>query len=453
MRLFLLSLLSLSLHAAFSQSSKLVSGPMLGYTAHHEQLIWIEVASNVRSVAIEYWQKDQRDEQHEMVYNGLLGLSYNPLRIILKELEMSTTYEYQIRLNGEVVASGQPQQFTTRHLWEWREPAPDFSFLFGSCAYVNDPPFDRPGKPYGQGLQMLETMGNTNSDFMLWGGDNNYLREADWSSVSGLCHRYSHDRRQPEMARLLATRPNFAIWDDHDFGPNNSNSGWRFKEETLEIFNQYWGHQTWGEPNNAGNYTKLEWSDCDFFLLDNRYHRSPEFYHDSVDGTWNEEKQYLGKEQLEWLKTNLANSRASFKFIVSGSQVVNVEGEGECFCNYQREWRELIDFIKEYDVRGVVFLSGDRHFSEVLRYHEDGLYPLHEVTSSPLAARPYEKVVERAEAGNPLRLEGTLTNSLNFMKLSVTGERGKRVLTISCFDQSGNELWTKDIEQPALRIR
>ncbi len=80
---------------------------------------------------------------------------------------------------------------------------------------------------------------------------------------------------------------------------------------------------------------------------DNRYHRSPPYYPDSADGDWNPEKAYLGKGQMQWLKDALTNSRATFKFIISGSQVLNTEGGGECFCHYKQEWQELLYFIKD----------------------------------------------------------------------------------------------------------
>ena len=177
-----------------------------------------------------------------------------------------------------------------------------------------------------------------------------------------------------------------------------------------------------------------------------------QIYHDSSYTGVEVNKSYLGKKQLQWLKDNLANSHASFKFIVSGSQVLNTEGHGECFCHYTEEWQELLDFIKEYKINGVIFLSGDRHYSEVLKFQKGGQYPLYEITSSPMAARPYFSVKKSKEANNPLRVEGTLTNELNFMRLSVSGERYKRVLKVEDFDRDGKKLWEITIPQMELRF-
>jgi phosphodiesterase/alkaline phosphatase D-like protein len=61
----------------------------------------------------------------------------------------------------------------------------DFRVAFGSCAYVNDPPFDRssrPSGPYGGGYAIFDSIARMKPDMMLWLGDNIYLRDADVGS-------------------------------------------------------------------------------------------------------------------------------------------------------------------------------------------------------------------------------------------------------------------------------
>jgi alkaline phosphatase D len=105
----------------------------------------------------------------------------------LKALEMGTTYllRNMVRMTKKWNLN-KPLQFTTKTIWEWRTDPPAFSFLAGSCLYVNDSLYDRPGKPYGQGTDILLTMAKSNANFMLWLGDNTYTREADYTSESGL---------------------------------------------------------------------------------------------------------------------------------------------------------------------------------------------------------------------------------------------------------------------------
>ncbi len=87
----------------------------------------------------------------------------------------------------------------TKSLWKWRTDAPDFSFLAGSCSYINEPEYDRPGRPYGGDFETFNSMAREEAKFMVWLGDNAYLREADWDSKFGIQHRFTHSRSLVEL--------------------------------------------------------------------------------------------------------------------------------------------------------------------------------------------------------------------------------------------------------------
>ena len=226
----------------------LISGPMLGYSEHRSVLIWLEVSKEVHEVEIKYSENKLPPYQTKK-YNGQLGEEFNPLRIEIGGLKMNTIYKYEIYLNGEKSETKYPLMFRTKELWEWRNPPPDFSFLLGSCAYINDAEYDRPGEPFGQDVKIFDAMKNKDSDFMIWLGDNIYLREADWSSSAGIVYRYNQVRSQPYLQDFLASRPHYAIWDDHDYGPNDANSSYELKDISLKWFKKYWGNQTYGEEH------------------------------------------------------------------------------------------------------------------------------------------------------------------------------------------------------------
>ncbi len=157
--------------SVFGQN-KLISGPMLGYVEHREALIWLEAPTGVESVALKYRIKGKPETEKDAFNMQMGGSKYPTVKFVLEELDMNTEYEYDVYLNEQKLTPSVPTTFKTKKLWEWREPAPDFSFLLGSCYYINDPQYDRPGKPYGKDPKILETMGNMPSDFMLWMGDN-----------------------------------------------------------------------------------------------------------------------------------------------------------------------------------------------------------------------------------------------------------------------------------------
>ena len=98
--------------------------------------------------------------------------------------------------------------------------------------------------------------------------------------------------------------PQYAIWDDHDFGPNDAGRNYIFKNESRAIFNDYWLNPTSGE-NKEGIYTMMNYGDVDFFLLDDRFFRSDVNLADTINNIVNEDKAYFGKLQLNWLKNSL----------------------------------------------------------------------------------------------------------------------------------------------------
>jgi len=435
-----------------AQTKLLVSGPMLGYIEHREALVWLEVDKSVKTAAIKYWETENPKIIATINYKGELGKEFNPIKFILENLKMNVEYKYELLLNGNPVQTAFPLSFKTKELWEWRKDAPDFSFLFGSCSYINDSIYDRPGKPYGGPLKIFETMGNTPADFNLWDGDNVYLREADYSSVSGIRYRFHHSRKPVELQKVLASRPNFALWDDHDFGPNDSNGSFEFKEETRQTFINYWGNRTYGE-DGKGIYSKVRWSDIEFFLLDDRYFRSDEHIADSINGQPNPSKQMFGKTQLDWLKNNLLVSRSPFKIIVNGGQVLNPNSTAESLKPYKTEYHDLLNFIKTNKIEGVVFLSGDRHLTELIKVELPDFYPLYDYTGSPFTAGPYKLTEKNPEFKNPARVEGSLFTENNFSKISVSGKRNERVMTIQTFDINGEKKWEYQIKAQDLKVK
>jgi alkaline phosphatase D len=432
-------------------ASQLIAGPMLGYVEHREVLIWMEVSSAVKKVQIEYYEKAAPQSTTKVDYKNELGKEFNPIKLELSGLKMNTTYVYKILLNDKKMDLPFATEFKTRDLWEWRKPAPDFSFLIGSCTYTNDSLYDRPGKPYGGSTEIFKSMATKPSEFMIWGGDNFYYREADYSSKWGMKYRCSHDFSIADLQALRASRANFAIWDDHDFGPDDSNTSWEFKEEALNLFKNYWGNRNFGEADNAGIYSKFSWSDAEFFLMDDRYHRSANQLKDSVNGKPNPEKYFYGRKQMDWLKNNLIASRSVFKFIVTGGQMLNPMADKECFRFYAAEYKELMDFIVENKISGIVFLSGDRHFSEMIKINMPNFYPLYEFTCSSLTSGIHN-ISNKPEFINPNRVANSLLLENNFGKISISGAKGARKITFETYSKSGEQKWKHEVGEGELKM-
>jgi alkaline phosphatase D len=430
--------------------SKLVSGPWAGNVELRTAMIWLEVSADVKKVAVEYCPSTSLNSKKSVAYKGELGKSFNPIKLELNDLEFGTTYQYAVVIDGKKIDLPFDTRFTTKDLWQYRKPAPDFSFLTGSCAYFNEAKFDRPGKPYGGDSSIFETMAKTPADFNIWLGDNWYYREVDYSSVWGLKYRASHDRAIPILQKLMASMPQYAIWDDHDFGPNDAGENYIFKNESRTIFNDYWLNPTSGE-NKEGIYTMMNYGDVDFFLLDNRFFRSDINLADTINNIVNEDKAYFGKSQLEWLKNSLLFSRATFKIIVTGNQVLNPINNYECLTHYPTEYKALIDFLSNQKINGVVFLTGDRHHSEVIEMQRPNDYPLYDITISPLTSGVGK--VSGKELDNPFRVANTLIEAQNFGKISFFGSKGNRTMKVDFIGKNGEQLGNWIVEENKLKVR
>jgi alkaline phosphatase D len=412
----------------------LVSGPFAGNVQMRTASIWAEVQPTVKQVAVKYWPMQNLAMAKTVVSKMPLGNEFNPVKFELNNLQINTTYQYQLVINGKPINSGYATKFTTQDLWQWRKPAPDCSFLAGSCAYVNEPVFDRPGKPYGGDSSIFETMAKTAADFHIWMGDNWYTREVDFGSEWGLNYRASRDRALPVYQKFLASMPQYFTWDDHDFGPNDAGAAYILKNESRNIFKNYTLNPTYGE-DGKGVYTKISFSDIDIFLTDDRFFRSEIEMHDSINGKPNSEKHFFGNEQLTWLQNALLFSKASFKIVVVGNQVLNPLNKLESLKSFSSDYQKLVGFISEYKIPGIVFFSGDRHYSEVIEIKQENMYPLFDVTISPYTSGIAKPRGE--EANNPYRVAGTLVEEQNFGKISVTGEKDKRKLQVDFINKSG----------------
>ena len=451
---FLCLVLSLVPAGAAFAKGVLVSGPMLGYLAYREALIWVETKDAGR-VTLDYWLAGQPEKAkkitHEQPPTSPAGTQ--PMKFVLPLLDVGANYEYTVAIDGKKIVRPYPLTFRTRSQWEWRTFPPDFKFIFGSCAYLNDTPYDRPGKPYGAGTEIFPHMADSGADFMIWGGDNWYLREADYSSESGIWYRYSHDRATPGLQKLYAVMHHYATWDDHDYGSNDSNKSFELKDVSLAAFKAYWGNASWGEADNPGVYGKFFWADAAFFLMDNRWYRDDDLL-DEKFAPGPIKTQY-GARQRDWLKQSLVHAQkepqAKFKFIVTcGQMLTDFGGASETFAYYTREREELLQFIADQKITGVVFLTGDVHFTELARKKIGATQWVYELTSSPFSSG-VSNLGNTERQTDPHRVDGTLVVDQNYCTLALSGPKEARVLTIACFDKTGVKRWERTIAEAELK--
>lgn len=422
--------LFLLFHSPLLASPRLASAPIQGHTTANSLKLWLMVhktekvrlclenqgnvvgCKTVNVGGVEFWH------------------NYAPVTVEFTGLEPGTSYDLAVNLDGEA----HPELFSFSTHAKVKE---DYSFMLGSCAlFITGPP--KLMRPNRNGI--YTQMASHPTDFMLWMGDNVYLLFGEWEKASRMQEKYTKVRLHPKTNAFLRTRPNYAIWDDHDYGPDNGDGSFHNKAATLANFKDFWANPSWGTAETPGIFSSFSFQDSDFFLLDDRYHRIK-----------TDHETMLGAGQLTWLKESLKASTGTFKFIAHGSQVLNPLNNYECFRMYA-ELEELLDFIESEKISGVVFLTGDRHFTELLKVEREGMYPLYDFTCSPLTSFVRKKIrkPEDREYSNPVRVPGTGYADFNYGTVSISGPVDQRVCTLSCFDKKGKQVWEHKIEAKEL---
>lgn len=430
-----------SLHA-----QGLAAGPMVGHVDMREAKLWVQTRT-AADVAIEYHEKGSSGPWFRTLTSRTTPADACVATLIADSVEPGRTYEYRVLVNGEPLTFPYPTEFKTQPIWKWRgDNLPSQTIAIGSCLYVNQPGYERHDKDgnergYGSEYETITSLANAKPDVMIWMGDNVYMREADWNSRSGMLKRFSHTRAMTELQPLLASTANYAIWDDHDFGPDNSNRGWWGKETSLEVHKLFWPNPSYGTQRAPGVYTSFDVLDVQFILLDDRYYRKPERRVDGIGSI-------IGHEQINWLADVLASSKATFKIIATGSQFITSDTTKESYIHEPRERQLIIDMITRNNIKGVMFISGDIHAAELSRLDRPDTYPLYDFTSSALTAGSNKNI---ANQKNQYRVPNTAYGGHNFGLITVSGKRGERTLTLQCMDKDGKEVWKHVFTEAELR--
>ena len=429
-------------------TAQLRSGPMLGPVDMREAKIWVQTTTSA-SVFVEYTDQSAPSKQYRTQTIHTRAEDACVATLIADSVEPGRTYNYTVVINDAKQTRPYPTTFRTQPIWKWRSDSlPSMTMAFGSCNYVNESGYERHNKDgiesgYGSEYEIFTSIATKKPDVMVWLGDNTYLREADWNSRSGILKRYSHTRALPEMQPLLASTANYATWDDHDYGPNNSDRSFSGKGHALDAHRYFWP-----SPSSTVNYiggitTSFEMLDVQIFLLDNRWNRTPEKRSDTAA-----KQTILGEHQIDWLIDALTSSTATFKIIAVGSQFISDNPQKESFVKFPKERQRIIELITQNKITGVLFITGDVHAAELSKLDRAGTYPLYEFTSSALTAGSNKTIKEQS---NTYRVDGTAFGEHNFGMIEVSGKRKERILTLTLCDKDGKSIWTKQLTEKELR--
>ena len=254
------------------------------------------------------------------------------VRFEVAALDADTEYVYRIDVDGEVDDSRGRGHFRTAP-----EGAASFSFVAGSCART-----DSNGA-------VFDSMASADPLFYLNLGDIHY---GNISSDDPSAYRAAYERflTKPAQAEIYNEIPTAYVWDDHDYGPNDSDASSAGRDAARQAYREIVPHYDLAEGVEGAIYQAFTIGRVRFVLTDNRSERT--------DGSM------LGETQKEWLIKELTTSARTHGLVIWGNPVPWI-GEpmvgGDAWSGYPDERREIADALAAGGVENLVMISGDAH--------------------------------------------------------------------------------------------
>lgn len=215
---------------------------------------------------------------------------------------------------------------------------------------------------------LAHAAGREDLSFFCLLGDNVYADPA--VTLAEYRRKYAELLGSAAYVDLRAARSLIATWDDHevlnDWDPEKVDPAQR--DAALQaFFEDLPVRRSLLDPRRI--YRSLRHGrTLEVFVLDTHSERRP-----STRKTAG--AQYLSPAQLAWLKDGLARSEAVFKVILNSTPITVFPDETDpalSWGGYAAQRTELLSYIDQRGIRGVLWLSGDYHFPSVGRVSRSG---------------------------------------------------------------------------------
>lgn len=274
-------------------------------------------------------------------------------KVVIPGLATNQIYEYQFEIAGSLdPALG---KFRTH-------PAPvgtptSFTFAFASCSgpvSLTTSPTNHP---------VYDSIREDDPLFFAHLGDFHYQNIG--TNDPALFRTAYHDViTQPRAKAMYASSALVYVWDDHDFGPNDSNRTSASRPAAASAYRQCFPHYPLEIPaSNNGIYHAFTVGRVRFIATDQRFYRDP--HNQSEAGA---PRTMLGATQKAWFKQQITDAAADpdiiYTFWLSSQVPVEYGGDIPAWSSYQTELRELWDHFKSAGIVGkLAAVAGDVHAS------------------------------------------------------------------------------------------
>jgi hypothetical protein len=260
-----------------------------------------------------------------------------PVRFTADSLSPGTDYRYVFESEG-VADEGHAGVVTT-----FPDGPASLTLAFGSCART---------KSNGA---VFDTILGLDPDFYVIAGDLHYRNIAkDDPSLFASAYREVHD--SPGQSRLYRNVPIAYVWDDHDFGTNDSDSTSASRPAAWQSYREFVPHYELAEPDSGSINQAFSIGRVRVVMLDTRSHRL------ASDGV------LLGQEQLEWFLDELLTARDThaLTIVVSPTAWIGAAESGaDHWGGFAGERDRIGGFLAEHTIDNVVLVGGDAHMVAV----------------------------------------------------------------------------------------
>eukprot|EP01051_Picozoa_sp_SAG22_P004852 SAG22_NODE_272_length_13192_cov_311.812495_10_plen_434_part_00 len=296
------------------------------------------------------------------VERGITAIDSAPLP---NRLQPDTQYYYGLRAS---LAKDAAYFGTFRTMPPSGQPA-NFSFVFASCAYTgsNHAVFDsvrqlRPAVAAagGGGSRQEKPL------FFLHMGDLHYEDISD-NNVELFKAAYLSTWESQTQSALYRSGPVVYMWDDHDFGPNDSNGESESRAAARAAYRMFVPHHELavsdGANTDAAIYHAFTVGRVRYLVLDLR----SESEDPADEATWQEYGSYpsmLGRRQRDWLQSELeGHVQWGLMVLVSSKPWSGVDSDPDCckWMHYPDERTAVANMIAANGVDNLVAVAGDAH--------------------------------------------------------------------------------------------
>lgn len=245
-----------------------------------------------------------------------------------------------------------------------------------------------------ESVEMWKAVIAAKPDLLLLIGDNVYAEISNGRFPSplneaALWTRYTETFQVLDFYKTPQLIPTVVTWDDHDYGMQDGNRENPYKLESKKVLEAFFAQEAtpaFSEfSTGPGVSSRLDAFGYRFLLLDDRSFRTPPNVAD-------DEESHFGSEQENWIRQRVFETKNPV-WLISGDQWF---GAYHRFESYEgRHPNSFRRFLKTFrDARGraptLIFMSGDRHLSEINRIEPAALgYETFEITSSSLHSKPH----------------------------------------------------------------